>query len=281
MKLRSLTPGSFPGGQDRGTESAARVAVREFVPVVLVLVAVDVSTDGRVLGTLTVVPDLSEPVPAAVYVYAFLGAGAYAMTSLAFNPKESIVETYRLTYRMVGALPLGAGVYVLATQLGVSEVTAPVAGVAFLSGLYVRLALRRLGDLAEKLYGGDRTRQPFETARHRRTTNANVRRCWRYVATTDLPPEDRRPAVGLLERAEAITGDEDATYQELARAHELSDRAVRELGLSSGGDAGNDAVEDRATGDRAVDERSGTGDSGGADGRENDGTRASGAGTRG
>jgi len=267
MKLRSLVPGSFPEHRGSGTESAARIAVREFVPVVLVLLAVDVSTDGTLLGTLTVVPDLADPVPAVVYVYAFLGAGAYAMTSLAFNPKESIVETYRLTYRMVGALPLGAGVYVLATQLGVSEVTAPVAGVAFLSGLYVRLALRRLGNLAEKLYGSGRARQPFETERHRRTTNANVRRCWRHVATTDLPPEDRRTAVGLIERAEAITDDEDATHQELGRAHELSDRALRELGLSGDGDAGAGAADERseAEGDEwsetGGDERSRAGDS--------------------
>ena len=264
MELRSLVPGSFPGRQARGTESATRIAVREWFPVLLVLVAVDVSTDGTVLGTLTVVPDPSQTVPAAVYVYAFLGAGAYAMTSLAFNPKESIVETYRLTYRMVGALPLGAGVYVLATQLGVSDVTAPVAGVAFLSGLYVRLALRRLGDLAERLYGSGRARQPFETERHRRRTNANVRRCWRHVATTDLPPADRRTAVGLLERAAAITDDEDATQQELGRAHELSDRALQVLGLSKDG-GGSEPAGDRATADEPTSgppagERSGAGD---------------------
>jgi hypothetical protein len=228
MELRSLVPGSFPGRQARGTESATRIAVREWFPVLLVLVAVDVSTDGTVLGTLTVVPDPSQTVPAAVYVYAFLGAGAYAMTSLAFNPKESIVETYRLTYRMVGALPLGAGVYVLATQLGVSDVTAPVAGVAFLSGLYVRLALRR------------------------------------HVATTDLPPADRRTAVGLLERAAAITDDEDATQQELGRAHELSDRALQVLGLSKDG-GGSEPAGDRATADEPTSgppagERSGAGD---------------------
>jgi hypothetical protein len=283
MELRSLAPGSFPGRQDRRTESAARVAVREFFPVLLVLVAVDVSTDGTVLGALTVVPNLSEQVPAAVYVYAFLGAGAYAVTSLAFSPKESIVETYRLTYRMVGALPLGAGVYVLATQLGVSEVTAPVAGVAFLSGLYVRLALRRLGDLAEKLYGAeDDVRQPFEAERRRRVTNANLRRCWRHVATTDLPPDDRRTAVGLLERAGAITDDEDATRQELARAHELSERALEELGLSGdGGDAGGGPTGDRAT----ADGRSGDGDGervdGREDGRDSERTGAGGAATGG
>ena len=39
MNLRSLVPGSFPERQGSGAASAARIAVREFVPVVLVLVA--------------------------------------------------------------------------------------------------------------------------------------------------------------------------------------------------------------------------------------------------
>ena len=259
MELRSLFPRPFPdrGGDgagdgsgnenqdgdgngvtsepstERGVRSAARVAVREFLPVVLVLAAVDVSTDGRLLKTVTVLPNHAQPGLGEVYVFAFLGAGAYAMTSLAFNPKESITETYRLVYRMVGALPIGAGVFLLAEALELADATVPVVGVAFLSGLYVRLALRRLGDLAERLYGAEEdARQPYETVRHRRAAEGNLRRCWRHLATASGPATGRGEAVALLERAEAITGDADATHQELVRAHELSERALDRLDLA-------------------------------------------------
>jgi hypothetical protein len=237
MGVRSYLPGSFPE-RGAGNGSAARVAVREFFPVLLVLAAVDVSTDGRLLKTVTVVPNLGETVPAMVYVYAFLGAGAYAVTSLAFNPKESIVETYRLTYRMVGALPLAAGVYLLSRQLGVgpTETSVPLVGVVFLSGLYVRLTLRRLGDLAERLYGAAGTNEGEE---HRRVAGENARQSWRYVATGDLPEADRREAVATLERVEAITGDDDATRQELERARELSEETRQLLAAGSDGDDGD------------------------------------------
>jgi hypothetical protein len=225
MGVRSYLPGSVP---ERGaeSESAARVAVREFFPVLLVLVAVDISTDGWILKTVKVVPALSEEVPAMVYVYAFLGAGAYAMTSLAFSPKESIVETYRLTYRMIGALPLGAGVFVLANQLGMSEMNVTIAGAVFLSGLYVRLTLRRLGDVAERLYGRAGTAEGDE---HRRATAENARESWRRVATGDPPETVRRDAVDGLERVEAITADDEATRQELEHARELSERILQRL----------------------------------------------------
>jgi hypothetical protein len=54
-------------------------------------------------------------------------------------------------------------------------------------------------------------------------------------------PTGRGEAVALLERAEAITGDADATHQELVRARELSERALDRLGLADGGEPDEDA----------------------------------------
>lgn len=263
MKVRSLVPERFPARQEAERQSAARTAVREFFPILLVLVAVDVSTDGRILKTVTVIPNVSEPVPGTIYVYAFLGAGAYAVTSLAFEPKQSVVETYRLTYRLIGALPLGAGVYLLARQLGASSGTTPipVAGVVFLSGLYVRLTLRRLGDVAERLYGGETG--TTEQDQHRQAAENNARQSWRRVATTDLSDTDRQDAMVLLERVEAITGDDDATRQELARARALSERALDRLDGSDAGASGRDGTDGSLTGggpdDPAEGRESGTG----------------------
>ncbi|MEF8851400.1 MAG: hypothetical protein V5A28_03125 [Haloarculaceae archaeon] len=269
MELRALLPREFPGrdgeaegegearGGREGVRRATRIAVREFFPVVLVLVAVDVSTDGVLLGTLTVLPNYVQPGLGEAYVFAFLGAGAYAMTSLAFNPKESIVETYRLTYRMVGALPVGAAVFLFGGRLTAVGVTAPVNVLAFVSGLYIRLTLRRVGDLAERLYGteDDTANQPFETERHRRATQANLRQSWRTLATREGQSGERGEAVALLERAEAITDDAAATHQELVRAHDLSERALARLGAgeseSDGGpDAGRPAGDGRSGDDR-------------------------------
>jgi len=190
------------------------------------LLAVDISTDGVILKRFTVIPNLTHPIPGYVYVFAFLGAGAYAITSLAFNPKESIVETYRLTYRLIGALPLAAGVYLLAGVLGnSSDLTVPIAGMAFLSGLYVRLTLRRLGDVAERLYG-EQGGSEAEADTRRNEANENLRHGWRLLHESTSPRTDPEQVRAFLRRAEAIVDDENATIQELERARELSEQAL-------------------------------------------------------
>lgn len=241
----------FPKPFDRRESSAAvtsatRTAIREFFPIFLILIAVDLSMNGILLGRFVIIPNLSYTVPGHIYLFAFLGAGAYAVTSLAFNPKESIIETYRLTYRLIGALPLAAGVYLLSDLLvDASTVPVPVAGLAFLSGLYIRLTLRRLGDVAERLYG--ESTAAAEMDRHRTTTNEQLRHGWRLLTTAPPPDGARWDVREQLERAEAILDDPDATVQELARARDLSDTALaalREGTHGESGTAGADAPDD-------------------------------------
>ncbi len=93
----------------------------------------------------------ASAVPPIVYLYAFLGAMAYAFTSVVAKFERDTREVVKVGLRALAALPLAAGVFVLAGALGVEG--APVAGVAFLVGLYVNLTLKSLGGLAERLYG--------------------------------------------------------------------------------------------------------------------------------
>lgn len=231
MSFRNLLPKPLGGNESAapGT-SATRTALREFFPILLILVAVDISTDGVVLGQFVVLP--SKPphaVPAEIYVFAFLGAGAYAVTSLAFNPKQSIIETYRLTYRLIGALPLAAGVYLLSDLVvDASTVPVPVAGLAFLTGLYVRLTLRRLGDVADRLYGG-RLESETELGQQRQVVERNVRHGWRLLTTGQSAEAGRQEVREWLKRADAILEAEDPTGQELARARDLSNKALGAL----------------------------------------------------
>lgn len=239
MQFRDVFPKPFDRRESSApVTSATRTAVREFFPIFLILIAVDLSTDGILLGRFEIIPTLTYSVPAHIYLFAFLGAGAYAVTSLAFNPKQSIIETYRLTYRLIGALPLGAGVYLLSDVLvDASTVPVPVAGLAFLSGLYIRLTLRRLGDLAERLYGGEST-ATAEMDRHRTATNEHLRHGWRLLTTSPPPDGPRREVREQLERAEAILDDSDATRQELHRARSLSEQALSALREGTPGASG-------------------------------------------
>lgn len=250
MKMRGGLPLPFGGGESGGSEtSATRTAVREFLPILLILLAVDLSSDGIILGRFVIIPNLEYPVPGEIYVYAFLGAGAYAVTSLAFNPKQSIVETYRLTYRLVGALPLGAGIYVLSgIWLDPPETSVPVVGLVFLSGLYVRLTLRRLADVAERLYGAE-TGAGAEARQHRTEASENVRRGWRLLSTSQPTEAARRRALDGLERAEAIVDDSDATGQELARARDLSEQAMNALREETADEPENAMAEPSTSGD--------------------------------
>lgn len=109
-------------------------------------------------------------IPAVVYLFGFLGASVYAMTS--FAKQFDATERYRLKIlsRTVAVLPLATGVYLLAFafsggsgQLNALNATVSegkftqsdrlVAGLIFLAGIYVSATLRALGGLAERLLG--------------------------------------------------------------------------------------------------------------------------------
>ena len=92
-------------------------------------------------------------VPSYVYLYGFLGALAYIFTSLLTEFEKSLRDFIVMGLRIPAALVLVAGFYLLITFF-VEEPTKPiVAGLSFLVGLYVKLALKGLGGIASRLMG--------------------------------------------------------------------------------------------------------------------------------
>lgn len=100
-------------------------------------------------------------VPAYVYLYASLGALGYAFTKLitglgGFVEWGSFEELVEMGLRIPAAWVLGAGVFLLFGPIvpeGVPETGRIVAGVSFLVGLYVNVAVESLGALADRLLG--------------------------------------------------------------------------------------------------------------------------------
>ncbi len=132
--------------------------------IVATVVAVVVSSTGA-LG--------AEPeIPSGVYLFGFLGATVYAFTSFAKRFDENDRYRMKVLSRTVAALPLAAGVYLLAFAFtgfdGGAGATGGaangsqglsgdrvVAGLVFLAGLYVSTALQALGGIADRLLGVD------------------------------------------------------------------------------------------------------------------------------
>lgn len=104
-------------------------------------------------------PTLTPSVPASVYFYSFLGALAYAFTSVVVPDEEkNRQEVLQVGLRVPAALLLAAGIYLLA-GLAIPADPGPnenvMAGVAFLVGLYINVALKALGALADRLIRSD------------------------------------------------------------------------------------------------------------------------------
>lgn len=257
-------------GGEWGVDGRHRTGLLKLAYVVAIAAAADVSTDGT-FGTYlpgtdgwVVFADLSVTVPEYVYLYAFAGAGTYVLTSLIFDPKESATELLALGYRLVAALPLGAGVYLLAAfVVGVSipdvggELTQPrlYAGTAFIAGLFVKLTLRKLGDVAERIYDLDGTADaslPYEQSRRRNEAQANLRQCYSGLLEGDGAggaggngADGQRDLRGRLRQVEAILDDDDATLQELERAVALSEDA---LAAMEGDGAAEEGARERRNG---------------------------------
>lgn len=128
------------------------------------LVAVALSSTGA-LGT-------ELQIPPGVYLFGFLGATVYAFTTFARRFARKGRYRLKVLSRTLAALPLVAGVYLLAfaftgTDGGAGEITGPryVAGLAFLAGLYVSTTLQSLEVLANRFLGFDdpQTRQSAES----------------------------------------------------------------------------------------------------------------------
>jgi len=115
--------------------------------------AVAIPTDGTDTNPVTV--------PVYVYLYAALGTLGYIFTRLMhkldryteWNRWEHLVE---MAMRIPAACILAAGVYLFLGNFGRIEGVAGArfaAGVAFLVGLYVNVALKALGSLADRILG--------------------------------------------------------------------------------------------------------------------------------
>lgn len=147
-----------------GTAMIASYAV---FSILLVIVTVDQSTlPGWVPLGGSFVADAVQ-VPASVYLFAALGACGYIFTRLIREFTDNVVDlTFREFLEMMttvlAAIPLSAGVYLLSgflfdasvstsagTEAQLSQQT--MAGIAFLTGLFVKRAYQRLGWVADKL----------------------------------------------------------------------------------------------------------------------------------
>lgn len=107
-------------------------------------------------------------VPAYVYLYAGLGSLGYVFTKLMvefdrYDEWSDVEALASMLMRVPAALILAAGVFLLLGGAGASGGTNGgasgtgsgqfVAGVAFLVGLYVNVALKSLGSLADRILG--------------------------------------------------------------------------------------------------------------------------------
>lgn len=103
---------------------------------------------------------VSVRVPAFVYFYATFGAFGHVFTRLMTNLENfdewgEIEKLAEMGLRVPAAWVIVAGVYLLLSKvIGVSD-TGPrfIAGVAFLVGLYVDVAIEALGGLADRILG--------------------------------------------------------------------------------------------------------------------------------
>lgn len=99
-------------------------------------------------------------VPLFVYVYASLGALGYIFTKLMagledYDEPGEIREMVEMGMRIPAAWVLGAGFYVILLQAGSDPADAPglFAATAFLVGLYINVAIKSLGSLADRMLG--------------------------------------------------------------------------------------------------------------------------------
>jgi hypothetical protein len=105
-------------------------------------------------------PPAGVTVPLFVYLYATLGALGYVFTKVMVSTGSlagagGTGELVSMGMRIPAAWVLGAGFYLLLVQGGSDPSTNPhlFATVAFLVGLYVNVAVKSLGSLADRMLG--------------------------------------------------------------------------------------------------------------------------------
>ncbi|WP_336001854.1 hypothetical protein [Halorientalis halophila] len=155
-----------PAGEEAATELGERWALGNWVLIgvftVLTLVGVGLSMEVPPFDGWLTAGDGAVVVPPYVYVYASLGAFGYVFTRLmtnleAFDEWDEFQELAEMALRVPAAWVLAAGAFLLFTTVvgspeGVSG-QRYTAGLAFLVGLYVNVAMKSLGSLADRLLG--------------------------------------------------------------------------------------------------------------------------------
>ncbi|WP_255149196.1 hypothetical protein [Halorarius halobius] len=157
----ATAPGEEATGREPSRWYRSPAVVATLVVDVLVLIVVAAGTTTLFRGAL---PDglltaldtgnaFDVAVPWQVYAFGVLGAFGFVFTALIreFDRTPLTVVQYHL--RVPAAIPLSTGTYLLADLIlgGAESTPALVAGLAFVSGLYVNLAYERLAALAERL----------------------------------------------------------------------------------------------------------------------------------
>lgn len=213
--------------------------------ILLVIVTVDQTTlPGWVPLGGSFVADAVQ-VPASVYLFAALGACGYIFTRLIREFADNVVdlsfrEFLEMMTTVLAAIPLSAGVYLLAGFLFDASVSTAgtearlsprtMAGVAFLTGLFVKRAYQRLGWVADKLMptGEDAGQVDIDEARE---------------GAEEPDGEAAAGAAGDTESEPATAATESDTETEPATAAGDSDDSATEPadGDGSGEDAGPDA----------------------------------------
>jgi len=135
----------------------------------LTLAGVAVSTDLFGAGIMVAPADPlgADPVrltvPLFVYVHATLGALGYVFTKLmtgleAYDEPGEVRDVIEMGMRIPAAWVLGAGFYLVLVQAGNDPAADPhlFATVAFLVGLYVNVAIKSLGSIADRMLGRGR-----------------------------------------------------------------------------------------------------------------------------
>ncbi|MDY6818786.1 MAG: hypothetical protein SVG88_09000 [Halobacteriales archaeon] len=106
----------------------------------------------------------SIQIPLYVYLYATLGALGYVFTRLMnrlenYDEWGEIEKLAEMGLRIPAAWVLSAGIYLLLSEFttaGSSASARTIAGIAFLVGLYVNVALKSLGSIADRILGRPR-----------------------------------------------------------------------------------------------------------------------------
>ncbi len=158
-----------PTGQPSSESAASRWSQGNWVLITvftgLTVVGVAIST-GAIGGDIVDVSkgglgDGTVRTPLFVYLYATLGALGYIFTKLMtgleeFDEWDEIQELVEMGLRIPAAWVLAAGTYLLYSSMLVGDLTVTpqlAAGMAFLVGLYVNVALKGLGSLADRILG--------------------------------------------------------------------------------------------------------------------------------